>query len=372
MKFSTNQNVILKALALISGGIGKSLEHSTVKVTADATSKNVTLEARNLDVRIKSFFQAQVEVSGNMNINFVKLNEIIKKLNQTSDVFFESKDSSLAIKNGKSKFSIQTADMTEEEVYNITVKSSFKIMSKKLLSIVNKTKFSIYPDETRFNLNGLLFQFKQTDGSSFINSVSTDGHRLSFAKLEAEMPNGASFSKIILPKKTTMELCKILEQAEDEELQVSLFEKRIDFSSKTFYLQSKLIDAEFPEYEKVIPQENTKIVTIPRKELMSLIERVSTIHAGSSESGIKLSFVENLLTISAKNKESEEALDEIITESAFSEQIEVSYNYAYLLEILSHTSSEKVVFALKDERTPALIKDEKLDSYFYILMPMRF
>ena len=186
------------------------------------------------------------------------------------------------------------------------------------------------------------------------------------------MPEGGSFPKIILPKKSTIELRKILEQGEDEELEISLFERQINFSSKSFSFVSKLIDAEFPEYEKVIPQENTKITTISRKEFISLIERVATIHAGSSENNIKLTFAPNLLTILAKNKDTGEAMDEIATESSFEEAIEVNYNYSYLLEILSHISSEKLLFCLKDERTPALIKDEKLDSYFYILMPMRF
>jgi DNA polymerase-3 subunit beta len=373
MKFSTTQNVVLRALMLVFGGIAKAQEHSMVNIKADRSTGVVTLETKNLDVKIKSFFTSQVEQSGEVFVEFIKLIEIIKKLNPTNDVLLEVKDLTLNIKNGKSKFSVKAVDISNErDGFEAPKNASFKIMSKKVLSLIDKTKFSIYPDETRFNLNGLLFQFKEAEGHSFLTTVSTDGHRLSFCKLEASMPEGGSFPKIILPKKSTIELRKILEQGEDEELEISLFERQINFSSKSFSFVSKLIDAEFPEYEKVIPQENTKITTISRKEFISLIERVATIHAGSSENNIKLTFAPNLLTILAKNKDTGEAMDEIATESSFEEAIEVNYNYSYLLEILSHISSEKLLFCLKDERTPALIKDEKLDSYFYILMPMRF
>ena len=373
MKFSTTQSVVLKALMLVFGGIAKSQDHSLVKIKADKSAGVIMLETKNLDVKIKSFFNSQIDDSGEVFVEFIKLIEIIKKLNPANDVLLEVKDLTLSIKNGKSKFSVKAIDnFTEEDLFQAPKGASFKIMSKKVLSLIDKTKFSIYPDETRFNLNGLSFQFKETDGTSFLTTVSTDGHRLSFCKLEASMPEGSKFPKIILPKKATIELRKILEQGEDEELEIGLLERQITFSCKSFSFVSKLIDAEFPDYEKVIPQENTKITTISRKEFMSLIERVATIHAGSSENSIKLTFSHNLLTILAKNKDTGEAVDEISTESSFEDVIEVSYNYSYLLEILAHISSDKLLFCLKDERTPALIKDEKLDSYFYILMPMRF
>jgi DNA polymerase-3 subunit beta len=380
MKFSTTQSVILKALTLVFGGIAKSQsdlaksqDYSLVKIKADKALGNIMLETKNFDVKIKSFFNSQVENSGEVFVEFIKLNEIIKKLNPSNDVLLEVKDLTLNIKNGKSKFSLKAIEsIIEDEDRQSSKGTSFKIMSKKVLSLIDKTKFSIYHDEVRFNLNGLSFQFKETDATSFLTTVSTDGHRLSFCKLEASIPEQSKFLKIILPKKSTIELCKILEQVEDEELEINLLEKQITFSCNSFSFVSKLIDAEFPEYEKVIPQENTKITTISRKEFMTLIERVATIHAGSSENSIKLTFSHNLLTILAKNKDTGEAVDEISTESSFEDVIEVNYNYSYLLEILAHISSDKLLFCLKDERTPALIKDEKLDSYFYILMPMRF
>lgn len=372
MKFVTSQNAILKALTLVLGGIAKTLEHSVVKIKTEEASGNVIFETRNLDIKIRSFLKLEPENSGEIVVELIKLLEVIKKLNSSSEVLFEAKDGGLQIKSGRSKFFLKSISSEAENEKPIEAKTSFKIMSKKFLSLIDKTKFSIYPDETRFNLNGLFFQFKKEAEKFFLTAVSTDGHRLSICKIETTVPEAASFPKIILPKKSTLELKKILDNIEDEEITVELFEKQVGFSGNSFKFVSKLIDAEFPEYEKVIPLENNKIVTIIRKDLINLVERVGAIYANSSENGIKLHFENNLLTAFAKQKDAGDASDEITLEQEFEGIIEVNYNYNYLIEILNHISSEKINFCLKDERTPAIIRDEKLDFYFYILMPMRF
>lgn len=373
MKFVTSQNVILKALMLVFGGIAKSPEHSIVKVKADLSAGLVKFETKNIDMIIKSSFPAEIEMGGEILVEFVKFMEIIKKLNQTNEVLIESKEGTLFIKNGKSKFSVKGSSYTMDDfkpTHNIS--STFKIMSKKVLSLIDKTKFSIYPDDTRFNLNGILFRLKSQDEKLFLNAVSTDGHRLSFASLEVNFEETPSFSKIILPRKTALEIKKILDLLEDEEMEIKIFEKQALFSAKSFTLVSKLIDAEFPDYEKVIPSENTKSTIVARKDLITIVERAAAIYAASTENGMKLNFHNELLTISAKNKDGGEAVDEIVIESNFNENLDVNYNYVYLLEILNHISSEKVKILIKDPTTPALLKDESLDSYFYILMPMRF
>lgn len=377
MKFVTSQNSILKALMLVFGGIAKTLEHSVVKINTQNSTGLVTLETKNLDVKINSFFKAEIAKQGEVYVDFIKLNEIVKKLSSAFEVSIELQEGMLHIQNGKSKFSLKTTSIAKEErpegigAKEETVHGAFTLMSKQVLLLIDKTKFSIYPDGTRFNLNGLLFQFKQEGGANFLTAVSTDGHRLSFCKLEVNANAADEFPKITVPKKSTLELRKILDQVEDEEVEVSLLKNHISISSPSFKFVSNLIDANFPEYEKVIPQENTKLVTIERKPLIGLIERVCAIHTQSSENGVRLVFEKNLLTIVAKNKDAGEAVDEITMECNFEGRIEVNYNYHYLIEILSHVSSEKVNVYLKDEKTSALIKDEKLDSYFYILMPMR-
>jgi DNA polymerase-3 subunit beta len=369
MKFVTSQSAILKSLTLVLGGISKTPEHSTVKIKSE--NSLVTFETKNLDIKIKSFLLAQVETSGEISVELIKLLEIIKKLNTNAEILFEIKDLGLQIKNGRSKFFLKGVSSDVEMEKKLETKGSFKIMSKKLLTLIDKTKFSIYPDETRFNLNGLLFQFKEENEVFFLKSVSTDGHRLSICKIETSVPEANNFPKIIVPKKATLEIRKILESIEDEEIEIEFLEKQIGFISKSFKFISKLIDAEFPEYEKVIPLENNKIITISRKELISLVERVGAIYTNSTENGIKMHFENNLLTASAKQKDAGDSSDEITLEEAFEGSIEVNYNCNYLIEILNHITSDKIQLCLKDERTPAIIKDEKLDFYFYILMPMR-
>ena len=370
MKFVTSQNAILKALTLALGGTSKAIEHSIVRIFA--LQNLIKFETRNLEIQITSFLHSNPETEGEICVELVKLLEVIKKLNPLNDVLFEAKEGLLNIKNGRSKFSLKTLQIEEEIKIKHEIRASFKMMSKKFLSIIDKTKFSIYPDETRFNLNGLSLRFKEEENKCFLIAVSTDGHRLSISKTESSDAGYKNFPKIIVPKKSTLEIRKILENTEDEELSIELLDKKIQIISKTFIFISKLIDAEFPDYEKVIPAENTKIFEISRKDLINLAERVGAIYTQSTENGIKLNFTSNLLTASAKQKEAGEATDEININSNFEGTIEVNYNQNYFIEILNHISSDVVKIYLKDEKTPAIIKDEKLDSYFYILMPMRF
>lgn len=382
MKFVAPQNAILKALMLVSGGIAKTPEHSMVKIEAEKLSNLVTFKTKNLDISVEAPLPAKVENSGHIAVELVKLIEIIKKLNPNLEVDLEAKNSTLYIKSGKSEFSIVgMVPKIEANNHNLNpISSSFRIMAKKLLSLINKTEFSIYPDGTRFNLNGLLFEFKKDGETPILNAVSTDGHRLSLFKIEAELPEGASSLKMIIPKNNTSELKKILEKiTDDEEMEVKLSSKQITFSCKSVNdFTSKLIDAEFPDYQAVIPKENSKIATISRKNLISLIERVCAIYTNSTENRVKLNFNNNLLKVFASASKTENggengavATDELDISFEPSEEIEVGYNYRYLLEILNHISSDNIRFCLKDKMTPAIIKDEKLDSYFYILMPMR-
>jgi DNA polymerase-3 subunit beta len=374
MKFTTTQNSTLKSLMLVLGGVAKSGESQMVKITANKDAKKITFKTRNIDIDIKSYFEANVDESGEVAVEFTKLIEVVKKLNSSIDVSFETKDLTLNIKSGKSKFALNGAKTQniEEPTFKEGAKSTFRIMSKQLLSLIDKTKFSIFPDETRFNLNGVLLQFKEVNSKSYLTAVSTDGHRLSYAEIEASNKSGESLPKVIIPKKCTLELRKILDASQDEEIEVSLYEKQFSIFSPTMQFTSKLIDAEFPEYQKVIPKENTKIIKINRKDFIGLVERVATIHAGSSENSLTLTFSSDLLKIKGTNNNTGEATDEISTECKLEDAISINYNFVYLLEILSHIGSENLLFCLKDEKTPALIKDETLTSYFYILMPMRF
>jgi DNA polymerase III subunit beta len=372
MKFVATQSIILKSLSLVLGGATKTGDGSMVKIIANKEDGLITLETKNTDLKIKSFFKSDIENSGEICVELVKLNEIVKKLDTSIEILFEVTNLTLLIKSGKSKFSVKGVVIANIPEVEEEHRNSFSIMSKKILSLIDKTKFAIFPDETRFNLNGILFEFKNEKNTSFLTTVSTDGHRLAFSKLEVENNENFTFPRIIIPKKATMELRKILDLTVDCDVEVKLLNKKIILSSSAFEFTSKLIDAEFPQYENVIPRENTKTATIQRKDLINLIERVSAIHAASSENGLNLIFSKNLLTIAGQNKNTGEANDEIVIETNFDESLSVNYNYVYLLEILSHISSDKVVINLKNEQTPALIEDCNIESYFYILMPMRF
>lgn len=373
MKFVTSQNNILRALTLVLGGVSKTTGiFSNVKIKAEKQSGIVILETTNLDIAIKTTINSIIEEDGELCVDVVKLSEIIKTFPQSVDINFESKkENILNINHGKSKFQVRgvnSEDYPKPELSDF--ESALKIMSKKLLYLIDKTKFSIYPNETRFNLHGLLLHFKKEDGKNLLTAVATDGHRLSLAKLEVEK-DVPSDIKIIIPKKTILELKKALDTLEDHEMEIRIMKKQVVFEMSGYTLITKVVDAEFPEYEKVIPFENEKLITAPRKDLIKLVERVGAIYTTSHDSPIKLTFENDFVTLFASSKIDGEATDELSIQAEILEKVEVNYNFAYLIEILNHISSEKVRFFLKDGK-PGLIKDEALESYFYVLMPMRF
>jgi DNA polymerase III subunit beta len=248
---------------------------------------------------------------------------------------------------------------------------NFTLTAVELRSLVDRTRFAISTEETRYYLNGIYLHTTKNDEVPVIRAVATDGHRL--ARVEMVMPEGAAgMPGIIVPRKTVIELRKLVDESEDE-IQVSLSETKIRFATGEAALTSKLIDGTFPDYDRVIPSNNDKILEVKCKEFAEAVDRVSTISTEKSRA-VKLAIVPGAnggsLAVSATSPENGTAVEEIDA-TYLAEPIEIGFNSRYLLDITAQIDGEGAQFAMSDSASPTIVRDRADPSALYVLMPMR-
>jgi DNA polymerase-3 subunit beta len=243
----------------------------------------------------------------------------------------------------------------------------FEISASDLKRLIDKTRFAISTEETRYYLNGIYLHIAERSKKGTLRAVATDGHRL--AQAEIERPKGADgMPGVIIPRKTVHELQRLIEGSSDT-VKLGVSPSKIRFEIGTVTLTSKLIDGTFPDYGRVIPQSNDKEMKVSNAEFMSAVDRVSTI---ASERGraVKLNIAKNKLTLSVNNPEGGSATEELAVDYGAS-PIEIGFNARYLLDIAGQLEGEEARFLLADPGSPTMIKDGADTNALYVLMPMR-
>jgi DNA polymerase-3 subunit beta len=229
--------------------------------------------------------------------------------------------------------------------------------------LIDKTKFAISTEETRYYLNGIFLHSINNE----LRSVATDGHRL--ACIKSDLPSGAEeMPSIIIPRKTVGEIRKLLEDSSDD-LIIKVSDTKIQFILKDVQLTSKLIDGTFPDYERVIPKSNDKELSIETKIFSSSIDRVATISSDKSKA-VKFLLKDSALTLTVINPDAGTAVETTPVDYNH-EELEIGFNARYLLDIASQIDGPDMLFALEGSGSPALIKDSDDAQATYVLMPMR-
>ena len=241
---------------------------------------------------------------------------------------------------------------------------SFSITTPDLRNLIDTTKFAVSMEETRYYLNGIYLHFSDTTN---LTAVATDGHRLALSQMKP--PSGSeSMPAIIIPRKAVSELRKLLDD-EPQEVEVKLSETRAEFSVRDVRLTTKLIDGTFPEYKRVIPKGNDKIISVSVNLLSAAVDRVSTIASDKSRA-IKLNMENNQLVLSATNPDASSAT-EILEISYDGDSIDIGFNAKYLMDILTQIKGETIAIELIDSGSPSLLRDPEDEANIFVLMPMR-
>lgn len=339
---------------------------SNVKLAADGGALSLT--ATDMDIDIVETTEAQVVSDGETTAPAHTLYDIVRRLPEGSQVELETSGETLALKSGRSKFSLPCLP-TEDfpATSDADLPHSFDLAAADLRALIDRTHFAISTEETRYYLNGIYLHAAESDGEPVLRAVATDGHRL--ARVETPQPSGAGeMPGVIVPRKTVAELRKLIDET-GATVSISLSDTRIRFAFDKAILSSKLIDGTFPDYQRVIPQDNDKRMTVDRKSLVNAAGRVSAISTEKSRA-IKLEVSPSNLVLSATSPDNGSATEEV--EVGYeSSPIEIGFNSRYMLDILDQVKGEEASFLMSDASSPTIVSDSGDSSALYVLMPMR-
>ncbi|WP_185983971.1 DNA polymerase III subunit beta [Aureimonas mangrovi] len=328
------------------------------------------LKATDLDIEITESVPATGEREGATTVPAHLLYDIVRKLSDGSEVKLSTnaEGTQMTVAAGRSNFRLQC--LPEADFPDITAGQfthAFELPAAELSRLIERTQFAISTEETRYYLNGIFLHAIEDGGALRLRAVATDGHRLARAQMEA--PAGCEgMPGIIVPRKTVSEIQKLLGEA-DGSVAVELSDAKIRFTIGDIVMTSKLIDGTFPDYQRVIPTGNDKVLTLDRQTFASAVDRVSTI---SSERGraVKLALGEDQLVLTVNSPDSGTATEELAV-GYEADAIEIGFNARYLLDITGQLAGEEARFMLADPGSPTLIRDGADDGTLYVLMPMR-
>ncbi len=374
MEIKASSSDLLKALNHIHGIV--EVRHTLPilsNIVLSADNNELSLSSTNLDIFCSDKIDAEIMTSGEISVPAITFFEIVKRLPSGSDVILSmaDDDTELVLKCGRSKFNLSTLKTEDFPILSDKDLSTYFVISADELSrMIDKTKFAISNEETRYYLNGIFFHKAESNSIKFLRAVATDGHRL--AQYDIPLPQGADeITGIIIPKKTVFELRKVLDDA-DGDVSVSLNENKIKFSFNNLKIISKVIDGTFPDYTKVIPQNNDKKFKTNNSELKNAIDRVSAvaINEETKSKAIKLTIENNKLNLSVESQSKGSAKEEIDI-SYSSEKVDIGFNSRYLLDICNEVDGDEIDVNLLDSISPAIILDKTDENLFFVLMPMR-
>ena len=371
MQLTIERNELLRAMAHVTGVVERRSTIpilSNVKLQADGAALRMT--ATDLDIEVVETVPAMVTRPGGTTVQALVLHDIVRKLADGAqvDLSREGDEGQMHVSSGHARFALQALTVDDFPTIEAGEMSHrFELESQQVKRLIEKTRFAISTEETRYYLNGIYLHRAETDGAQMLRAVATDGHRL--AQVEVPLPEGANgMPGVIIPRKTVQELHRLVENSTDK-VQIELSDSKIRIITGHVVLTSKLIDGTFPEYERVIPQQNDKVMQASKSEFTSAVDRVSTI---SSEKGraVKLNIGDGKLKLTVVNPDSGTAEEEI--DIAYeADPMEIGFNARYLLDISGQLESDTGTFLLSDPNSPTLVRDGEDRTALYVLMPMR-
>ena len=341
-------------------------------VLMDAGDGMLRLTATDLDLAIVDHSEAEITTPGSTTTPAHTLYDIVRKLPEGAQIELafgeEAGETRVSLTAGRSSFLLPCLPKEDFPVMaEGELPHNFAMPAEILTDIIDKTRFAVSTEETRYYLNGIYLHAAEEGGQPVLRAVATDGHRL--AQVNAPIPEGAAgMPGVIVPRKAVTELRKLIDEG-GLDVGVSLSDSKIRFQVGESVLTSKLIDGTFPDYQRVIPEGNDKIMEVEAKVFAEAIDRVSTVSTEKSRA-VKMSLEGDKATIAANSPDNASASEEIAVDYN-SDNIEIGFNSRYLLDIASQIDGDIAQFVLADSVSPTLIRDSGNADALYVLMPMR-
>ncbi len=366
MQFEVAKHVLLKAIANVNGAVEKKNTIPVLQnIKIEAKDDKVVLLATDMDILVTSSFESDMKNRGSTTVPAQMFFDIVRKIPDGSSVMI-SQDSPtiMQIKSGKSKYSLPCIDASEfPNLSEGELSEEIEVEAEKFAKMIDKTRFAISNDETRYYLNGLFLQAIQKDSGFELRTIATDGHRLALSFLISDLK--APFG-VILPKKSVAEIRRIIDGSKKVKIAVSRVKIKITTDQTT--IVSKLIDGEFPDYDKVLPKNNIQIALINRRNFFDCVDRVSTV-ATDKHRSVKLIIENGKMSLQVNTNDGSFAYEELDVNYS-GERIETGFNSRYLLDIIGQIDKEELLMRFKDGASPALIEAKDMSSVF-VIMPVR-
>ncbi len=368
MKLTIERTDVLRGLSHVQSVVER---RNTIPILSNVLLKaddgTLSLTATDMDMEMVERVPAQIAATGGTTAPAHMLYDIVRKLPDGSQIEFEGDGNTLFVRSGRSEFKLSCLPVQDfPEMIGGDMPVSFSLGAGDLRSIIDRTRFAVSQEETRYYLNGVCLHAAESDDVAVLRAVATDGHRL--ARVEMPLPDGAGdMPNIIVPRKAIQELRKLLDDT-GEGVEISLSETKIRFQIGDNVLVTKLIDGSFPDYERVIPAGNDKLLEVDPKLFADAVDRVATLAEKSR--AVKLQIAKGGITVSAQSAEAGSATEEI--EARYdNEPLEIGFNSKYLLDIAAQIDGEGCRLRMADSASPTIISDSADNSALYVLMPMR-
>ncbi|MEO7564830.1 MAG: DNA polymerase III subunit beta [Sphingomicrobium sp.] len=366
MKATIERATLLKSLGHVQSVVER---RNTIPILSNVLIEarddgSLRLMATDLDLQVDESVPANVEQSGATTLSAHTLFDIVRKLPEGSQVELTAAEGKMQVIAGRSRFNLSTLPRDDFPVIaEGDLPTRFELPAATLREMIEKTRFAISSEETRYYLMGIFFHVVDEQ----LRAAATDGHRL--ARITIAKPDGADgMPDIIVPRKCVHELYRLLEEV-DGTVEISLSPTKARFGLGNAILTSKLIDGTFPDYNRVIPTGNDKLLKLDPKSFAAAVDRVSTI-ASEKTRAVKMAVDRDKVTLSVTSPENGLATEEIPADYG-SDGIEIGFNARYLLDILSEIDGDTVEVHLADAAAPTLLRENDKSDALYVLMPMR-
>ena len=371
MRLTIERAALLRSLQHVQSAVER---RNTIPILSNllvgAGDGRLRLTATDMDLWVVDNAPSAIERDGRITASAAMLYDIVRKLPDGSQLELAAGEGNekLSLKSGRAAFSLSCLpvedfpDLTEEEL-----PFAFDIPGAQLRRLIEKTRFAISTEETRYYLNGIYLHAVERPDHGALRAVATDGHRL--ARVETALPAGAeSMPGAIVPRKAVGELHKLLDDF-DGDVAVALSETKIRFSIEETVLTTKLVDGTFPDYERVIPRDNANVVTAHNRSFAKAVDRVSTISTDNSRA-VKFGIGEDRMLLTANAPDQASASEELTVEYS-GEKIDIGFNSRYVLDMTQQIEGASLRLAMSDAASPALVSDSDDTTALYVLMPMR-
>jgi DNA polymerase III subunit beta len=366
MKATIERAVLLKSLGHVQSVVER---RNTIPILSNVLidareDGSIRLMATDLDLQVDESVPANVSQPGATTLSAHTLFDIVRKLPEGSQVELTAAEGKMQVIAGRSRFNLSTLPRDDFPVIaEGELPTKFELPAATLRQIIEKTRFAISSEETRYYLMGIFFHVIDDQ----LRAAATDGHRL--ARVTVGKPDGADgMPDVIVPRKAVQELYRLLEELEGT-VEISLSPTKIRFGLGSAILTSKLIDGTFPDYNRVIPTANDKLLKLDPKSFSAGVDRVSTI-ASEKTRAVKISLDRDKVTLSVTSPENGIATEELAADYG-ADGLEIGFNARYLLDILGEIDGDTVEVHLADAAAPTLLRENDKSNALYVLMPMR-